>query len=60
MRCESCGREDRHLRVSVRGCELGVLCLTLCPGCAKSTMTPPVRKSTMARLVAQHSAHLRR
>jgi hypothetical protein len=58
-RCESCGVERDDLRVCA--CELdriGVACLTLCPRCAGSDVTPPVSVSTAVRLVAQHCVHL--
>jgi hypothetical protein len=37
---------------------LGVLCLTLCPLCAGSSVAPPVSLGTAVRLVGQHAEHL--
>ena len=58
VRCEACGREGRGLAVRALSTDLGVMCLTLCPGCRRSTVTPPVTLSTASRLVAQHIGHL--
>jgi hypothetical protein len=58
-RCESCGAERNDLDVSTAATALGVLCLTLCPRCAASDVTPPVSVGTAARLVGQHAGHLR-
>jgi hypothetical protein len=57
-RCESCGSEREDLRVETATTDLGVLCLTLCPPCAASDVTPPVAIGTAVRLVHQHCAHL--
>lgn len=58
-RCESCGVERDDLAVETAGLgRLGVACLTLCPPCAGSGITPPVAVSTAVRLVGQHCQHL--
>ena len=57
-RCESCGAESSDLSVATASTPLGVLCLTLCPRCAGSTVAPPVSVGTAFRLVAQHCGHL--
>jgi hypothetical protein len=57
-RCQSCGVERDDLDVSTAATSLGVLCLTLCPRCAASDVTPPVSVGTAARLVGQHAGHL--
>ena len=58
VRCEACGLECGGLAVRALRTDLGVLCLTLCPGCRQSTVTPPVTVSTAARLVHQHAGHV--
>lgn len=59
VRCESCGREGDDLAVcAVELGPLGRACLTLCPRCAGSDVTPPVSVGTAVRLVAQHCGHL--
>lgn len=59
VRCESCGVEQRGLRVCVVDMgRIGAACLTLCRACAGSTVTPPVTIATAYRLVAQHAGHL--
>jgi hypothetical protein len=58
-RCESCGVEAPDLRVdTVELGRLGVACLTLCPRCSSSDVTPPVSVGTAVRLVMQHCIHL--
>jgi hypothetical protein len=58
-RCESCGTEAGPLAVETPTFgALGVACLTLCPRCANSGVTPPVAVATAIRLVAQHALHL--
>lgn len=58
-RCEACGVERRDLHVrTVPLAGLGVACLTLCPPCSTSGVTPPVAVTTAGRLVAQHRQHL--
>lgn len=37
---------------------VGVLCLTLCPHCAKFRGDPPIAVATAVRLVRQHATHL--
>ena len=59
VRCESCGVERDDLRVCTVALDrLGVACLTLCPRCAGSDVTPPVSVGTAVRLVMQHCTHL--
>ncbi|MGH8965108.1 MAG: hypothetical protein ACRDXB_07230 [Actinomycetes bacterium] len=58
-RCEACGIERRDVRVrTVPFPGLGIACLTLCPPCSTSGVTPPVAVGTAVRLVAQHRQHL--
>jgi hypothetical protein len=59
VRCECCGTEASSLRVTTAalGC-VGVLCLTLCAGCAAAGVGVPTTPATAARLVEQHAAHL--
>jgi hypothetical protein len=57
-RCESCGTEHAELTVRTARTPLGVMCLTLCPRCARSDCVPPVSVGTAARLVGQHYGHL--
>lgn len=56
-RCERCGASEG---LSVRTAEipLGVLCLTLCPICVRARDLPHMKLPTIARLVADHAAHL--
>jgi hypothetical protein len=57
-RCESCGLESDRVAVGVvHFPRLGEACLSLCPACAASGVTPPVTAETAARLVAQHVRH---
>jgi hypothetical protein len=59
VRCESCGAERDDLAVCTVALDrLGVACLTLCPRCASSDVTPPVSVGTAVRLVLQHCEHL--
>jgi hypothetical protein len=59
VRCESCGVERDDLDVkTVHLAQLGVACMTLCPRCAGSGVTPPVAVGTAVRLVMQHCIHL--
>ncbi|GAA0934203.1 hypothetical protein [Pseudonocardia zijingensis] len=59
FRCEACGANRPGLRVHlVRFGALGVACMTLCPPCATSGITPQVAETTAARLVKQHRRHL--
>lgn len=57
-RCECCGTACEKLTVTTATTSHGVLCLTTCPRCARSTHTPPGAVSTAARLVGQHCQHL--
>jgi hypothetical protein len=57
VRCESCGAEQSGLSVKTMTAAAGVLCLTLCPACARSTVLPPITVGTAARLVDQHRRH---
>ena len=57
-RCECCGAAGMKLIVTTATTPLGVLCLTTCPRCSRSTSALPVTVSTAARLVGQHCAHL--
>ena len=59
VRCESCGVERDDLAVCTVQLErLGVACLTMCPRCAGSDVTPRVAVGTASRLVLQHCIHL--
>lgn len=62
-RCEVCGSEAGPMTVKTVAVRLvggpGVLCLTTCPRCYRSSVEPPVTVPTMRRLVAQHAAHRR-
>jgi hypothetical protein len=59
VRCESCGVEAPGLTVQTAELSrLGIACLTLCPRCSSSGVTPPVSVGTAVRLVAQHCQHL--
>lgn len=60
VRCESCGRERTDLAVVELATAAGVLCATLCPGCAAGVTSAglPVTVETAGRLVAQHRDHL--
>jgi hypothetical protein len=59
VRCECCGieRDDLAVVTSDLG-SVGVACLTMCPSCAASTVSPPVAVGTAVRLVLQHAAHV--
>jgi hypothetical protein len=59
MRCECCGveRDDLAVVTSDLG-SVGVACLTMCPRCAASAVSPPVAVGTAVRLVLQHAAHV--
>jgi hypothetical protein len=57
-RCESCGTTGQGLAVKTATTALGVLCLTLCPRCAASSVAPPIGIGTAVRFVMQHCAHL--
>jgi hypothetical protein len=59
VRCECCGieRDDLAVVTSDLG-SVGVACLTMCPSCASSTVSPPVAVGTAVRLVLQHAAHV--
>jgi hypothetical protein len=58
-RCECCGveRDDLAVVTSDLG-SVGVACLTMCPSCAASVVSPPVAVDTAVRLVRQHAAHV--
>ena len=59
VRCESCGLEaGAHLAVYTSRCALGVMCLTMCPRCGRSTADVNIAVSTASRLVTQHASHL--
>jgi hypothetical protein len=59
VRCESCGVERDDLRVcNFELDRIGVACLTVCPRCANSDVTPPVSVGTAVRLTMQHCIHL--
>jgi hypothetical protein len=58
-RCECCGIERNDLAVVTSDLgSVGVACLTMCPSCAASAVTPPVAIGTAVRLVLQHAAHI--
>lgn len=58
-RCECCGIERDDLAVVTADLgSVGVACLTMCPSCAASAVSPPVTIGTAARLVRQHAAHV--
>lgn len=57
-RCESCGTTGQGLVVETATTKVGVLCLTLCPRCAASTVAPPISVGTAVRFVLQHAGHL--
>lgn len=59
VRCERCGLESADLAVTTADLgALGVACLTMCPHCAASGVSPPVTIGTAVRLVMQHAAHV--
>lgn len=59
VRCECCGVERADLAVVTSDLgSVGVACLTMCPACAASTVSPPVAVGTAVRLVLQHAAHV--
>jgi hypothetical protein len=59
VRCECCGVERADLAVIASDLgSVGVACLTMCPSCAASTVSPPVAVGTAVRLVLQHAAHV--
>lgn len=58
-RCECCGRESPEMQVRVWHVDQGVICLSVCPLCAKTRMTsPPITVGTAIRLAAAHERHL--
>jgi hypothetical protein len=58
-RCECCGVERDDLTVVMSDlASVGVACLTMCPSCAASAVSPPVAIGTAVRLVLQHGAHV--
>jgi hypothetical protein len=57
-RCECCGTTGDITVVTAALGRLGVACLSMCPGCADSTVAPPVAVATAVRLVSQHCVHL--
>jgi len=57
-RCKCCGTTGDITVVTAALGRLGVACLSMCPGCANSTVPPPVAVATAFRLVAQHAGHL--
>jgi hypothetical protein len=58
-RCECCGIERNDLAVVTSDLgSVGVACLTMCPSCAASAVSPPVAIGTAVRLVLQHAAHV--
>ncbi|GAA4554376.1 hypothetical protein [Pseudonocardia xishanensis] len=57
-RCESCGTAPDDLSVATATTALGVLCVTLCPSCARSPHSPRVTLGTAQRFVLQHAGHL--
>jgi hypothetical protein len=59
VRCECCGVESVGLAVVTSDLgSVGVACLTMCPSCAASAVSPPVAVGTAVRLVLQHAAHV--
>jgi hypothetical protein len=59
VRCECCGVESTDLAVVTSDLgSVGVACLTMCPSCAASTVSPPVAAGTAVRLVLQHTGHI--
>jgi hypothetical protein len=59
VRCECCGIESADLAVVTSDLgSVGVACLTMCPSCAASRVSPPVAVGTAVRLVLQHAAHI--
>jgi hypothetical protein len=58
-RCECCGveRDDLAVVTSDLG-SAGVACITMCPFCAASKVSPPVSIGTAVRLVLQHATHI--
>lgn len=57
-RCESCGTAGEKLTVKTATTAVGILCVTLCPTCAASSVAPPVGLLAAVRFVAQHCMHL--
>lgn len=57
-RCESCGAAGNGVTVQTATTPLGVLCLTMCPRCSRSTVAPPLAVGTVVRLVMQHCEQL--
>lgn len=62
VRCESCGIEaGRALAVQTIECATGVMCMTMCPRCARAsaeTKRRSISEATASNLVMQHAAHL--
>jgi hypothetical protein len=59
VRCESCGTEQGSLAVETASAGgFGVMCLTLCRGCAAFDQQLPLAVTTAARRVALHCGHL--
>jgi hypothetical protein len=59
-RCASCGRSgpSAGLAVWTAGTPVGVLCLTLCPGCARAGRVPTLSWSGAIHAVWAHCVHL--
>lgn len=57
-RCERCGQQFAELAVYTMTTPMGVLCMTLCPVCARAGEGPRLKLPTAARLVGEHCMHL--
>lgn len=57
-RCERCGDSTAEHVVATMETPVGVLCLTLCPVCARAGEGPRLKLPTAARLVGDHCMHL--